>query len=348
MLIGSKEISDSNKPFVVAELSSNHNGSLERALKCVDIASEAGVDAIKLQTYTADSITLNIEKDEFFIKEKDSLWKGQSLFSLYQKGQTPWEWHKPIFDKAKSKGLICFSSPFDFQAVDFLETLDVPCYKIASPECIDIPLIKKAAGTGKPLIISTGMATEEEISVAVKTAKDSGCKSLALLKCTSAYPAKLESCNLKTILEMKSKFGCEIGFSDHTLGINASIAAVGMGATIIEKHFTISKDDEGIDSKFSLDAKELKKLVQSINEVWKSKGKVIYGPTEEEKTTLLYRRSLYIVEDIKAGEKLTEKNLRSIRPAYGLNPKFYFQVLGKTVSKDLKKGTPLKLDFIVT
>ena len=346
MKIAGRKISLRNKPYIVAELSANHNGSLQKALKCVSLAAEAGADAIKLQTYRADSITLNLRRGEFLDKNKKSLWFGKSLHSIYKKGETPWNWHEKIFKLAKKKRIHCFSSPFDFEAVDFLEKLNVPCYKIASPECIDIPLIEKTASKRKPLIISTGMASEKEILLAIKVAKKSGCKNIALLKCTSAYPAKIEDCNLETIPEMRSKFSCEVGFSDHTVGINAAVAAVSKGATIIEKHFKLSKKDRGLDSKFSIDFNELKSLVRSCHEAWLASGKIKFGPSASEKRNLLFRRSLYIVRDLKAGNVLTKKNIRSIRPAYGLHTKYYYKVLGKKVKKNLKKGTPFKLSYI--
>jgi len=346
MKIAGRKISQRNKPYIVAELSANHNGSLQTALRCVRLVAKAGADAIKLQTYRADSITLNLRKGEFLDKDKKSLWYGRSLHSIYKKGETPWKWHSKIFKMAKKMGIHCFSSPFDFEAVDFLEKLKTPCYKIASPECVDIPLIKKTASKRKPIIISTGMASQKEIHTAIKTARKSGCKNIALLKCTSAYPAKIEDCNLDTISEMRSKFGCEVGFSDHTVGITAAVVAVSKGATIIEKHFKTSNKDRGLDSKFSIDFSELKKLVKSCNQAWLARGKIIFGPSVSEKKNLRYRRSLYIVKDLIAGNTLTSKNIRSIRPANGLDTKYYYKVLGKKIKKNIKKGTPLKFNFI--
>ncbi len=332
-------------PFIIAEMSGNHNQSLKRALKLVEAAHQAGADAIKLQTYTADTMTINSDKDEFSIKDKNSLWNGQSLHKLYQKAYTPWEWHKEIINTANKLGLICFSSPFDESAVDFLEKLNVPAYKIASFECIDLPLIKKVASTGKPIIISTGMATITEISEAVDAARSVGCKNLALLKCTSTYPSDPKYSNIKTISHMKNLFGCEIGISDHTLGIGTSIAAVAFGAKIIEKHLTLSRKDGGVDSTFSLEPSELRDLVEESRRAYDSIGSIKYGPTKLEIRSVKRRRSLYIVEDLKKGEILTDKNLRRIRPGLGLPPKFYEICLGKKLKKNVKAGTPVSWDL---
>jgi pseudaminic acid synthase len=341
MRITNKTVSMANKPFVIAEMSGNHNRSLDRALSIVDAAAQAGADALKIQTFTPDGMTLASTEGDFVIRDPNSLWVGQSMHDLYSKAYTPWEWHAPIMERARQHGMACFSSPFDDAAVDFLETLDVPCYKIASFECIDIPLIRKAASTGKPLIISTGMATLSEIDEAVRAAREAGCKDLVLLKCTSTYPASPENTNLRTIAHMRDLFGCEVGLSDHTMGIGASVAAVAFGATVIEKHFTLARADGGVDSTFSLEPEELRSLVVETERAWQALGQIKYGPTPAEEKARLRRRSLYIGEDIKAGDTLTPVNLRRIRPGLGLAPKFYDMLLGKKVPKNVKKGTPV-------
>ena len=331
-----------NKPFIIAEMSGNHNHSLERALQIVDAAAESGVDALKLQTYTADTLTIDKSDGEFFISDPNNLWKGESLYSLYQKAYTPWEWHKAIFDRCKEKGIVCFSTPFDFTAVDFLEELDCPIYKIASFENIDIPLIKRVAQTGKPMIISTGMASISELDDLVRTAKENGCQDLTLLKCTSSYPATPEGTNLLTIPHMKELFKCNVGLSDHTLGIGAAVASVALGATVIEKHFTLSRADGGVDAAFSMEPAEMAQLVRECNTACEALGKVSYEMQEQEKKSVVFRRSLYIVEDMKAGDMITEKNMRSIRPGKGLSPKYYYTVQGKHVNRDISKGTYLE------
>jgi pseudaminic acid synthase len=336
-----------SSPFVIAEMSGNHNQSLERALKIVDAAANAGAHAIKLQTYTADTMTLDIKEAEFFIDDPKSLWKGQAMHDLYKLAYTPWEWHKPIMERARAKKILCFSSPFDESAVDFLETLNVPAYKIASFENIDLPLIKKAASTKKPLIISTGMASISEISEAVDAARSAGCKNLVLLKCTSTYPASPENTNLRTIANMRDLFGCEVGLSDHTLGIGAAIAAVAIGATVIEKHFTLAREDGGVDAAFSLEPNEMAALVTETERAYQALGKIQYGATEAEKDSLSRRRSLYIAENMKAGEVLTSKNLRRVRPGKGLLPKYYEMLLGKKVKFDVSKGTPVSWNLIL-
>lgn len=330
-----------HRPYVIAEMSGNHNQSLERALAIVDAAADSGAHAIKLQTYTAETMTLDITAGEFTIQDPRSLWKGQALYKLYEKAHTPWDWHASIFNRAHSRGLTCFSTPFDEKAVDFLESLNAPAYKVASFECIDLPLIKKVASTGKPLIISTGMATIAEIAEAVDTAKSSGCNDLVLLKCTSTYPATPENAHVRTIEHMRRLFGCEIGISDHTMGIGTSVAAVAFGATVVEKHFTLARADGGVDSSFSLEPAEMTNLVIETQRAWQSLGDVHYGPTEAEKAARLRRRSLYIASDVKAGEELTADNVRRIRPGHGLPPKYYEHVLGRRARTDLKKGTPL-------
>lgn len=332
------------KPFIIAEMSGNHNHSLERALEIVDAATDAGVDALKIQTYTADTITIDKNDGEFFIAAPNSLWKGESLYSLYQKAYTPWEWHKPIFERCKEKGIIGFSTPFDFTAVDFLEELNVPFYKIASFENVDIPLIRKVAQTGKPIIASTGMASLAELSELVETARSNGCNDLTLLKCTSSYPASPAGSNLATIPHMKALFDCTVGISDHTLGIGVAVASIAFGAMVIEKHFTLSRADGGVDADFSLEPQEMKQLVKEVNAAYEAIGSVHYGLTSQESTK--FRRSLYIVEDMKAGDVITEKNMRSIRPGLGLPPKYYDILLGKKVKCDVKRGTALSWDMI--
>ncbi len=334
------------KPMIIAEMSGNHNQSLERALAIVDAAAKAGVDAIKIQTYTADTMTLDISEGEFFIADRDSLWKGESLYHLYEKAYTPWEWHKPIFDRCKELGIMGFSTPFDASAVDFLEELDVPCYKIASFENIDLPLIKKVAQTGKPIIVSTGMASLAELDDLVRTARENGCNNLTLLKCTSSYPATPEGTNLLTIPHMRELFGCKVGLSDHTLGIGAAVASVALGASSIEKHFTLSRADGGVDSAFSLEPEEMAHLVHECETAARAMGNICYEIQEQEKKSLQFRRSLYIVEDMKKGDVISEKNMRSIRPGRGLPPKYYDIVLGKMVNRDVKRGTGLAWNMI--
>jgi pseudaminic acid synthase len=327
-------------------MSGNHNTSLERALAIVDAAADAGAHAIKLQTYTADTMTIDLNEGDFFISDADSLWKGQSLYSVYTQAHTPWAWHKPIFERARARGIICFSSPFDETAVDFLETLDVPCYKIASFECIDLPLIRKAASTHKPLIISTGMASIAEIEEAVHTARDAGSPEIVLLKCTSTYPATPEHSNLLTIPHMQDLFGCPVGLSDHTPGIGASVAAVVLGATVIEKHLTLSRADGGVDAAFSMEPKEFRELVIETERARRALGRISYGPTDSEKNAVMRRRSLYIAQDMNAGDVLTPENLRRIRPGHGLPPKYYDVLLGRKVGRAVKKGTPVSWDIV--
>lgn len=344
--IAGRSIGPSAPPLVIAEMSGNHNQSLERALKIVEAAAKAGAHALKIQTYTADTMTLDLSEGEFFISDPGSLWKGVSLYKLYQEAHTPWEWHKPIFDRAKELGLIVFSTPFDETAVDFLEKLDAPCYKIASFENTDIPLIRKAASTGKPLIISTGMATVAEMDETVRAAREAGCRDLVLLKCTSTYPASPENSNVLTVPHMRELFGCEVGLSDHTAGIGAAVAAVALGATVVEKHFTLNRDDGGVDSAFSLEPIELKSLVEETSRAWQSLGTVQYGTSEGEKKSKVYRRSLYVAENMRAGEEFSAHNLRAIRPGLGLEPRYYEIILGRKAKSDLRKGTPLSWDIV--
>lgn len=335
-----------NTPFIIAEMSGNHNQSLEHALAIVDAAAAAGVDAVKIQTYTADTMTLDIDTGEFFIADQNSLWKGESLYHLYEKAHTPWEWHKPIFDRCKEHGIMGFSTPFDDTSVDFLEELDVPCYKIASFENVDLPLIRKAARTGKPMIASTGMTTVSELADLVQTARDNGCTDLTLLKCTSSYPSSPEGTNLRTIPHMRELFGCEVGLSDHTLGIGVAVASVAVGAAVIEKHFTLSRADGGVDAAFSLEPNEMAQLVRECRAAALAMGEVRYELAEQEKKSLQFRRSLYITEDMRAGEVLTEKNLRRIRPGQGLSPKHYDALIGQKVRCDVKRGTPMSWDLL--
>jgi len=334
------------KPFIIAEMSGNHNQSLDRAIEIVEAAADAGVDALKIQTYTADTMTLNIENPDFKINDKTSLWDGENLFNLYQQAYTPWEWHKPIFERARELGMIPFSTPFDETAVDFLEELDVPMYKIASFENNDIPLIKKVAATGKPMIISTGMATVAELDETVCVAREAGCKNLILLKCTSTYPATADNTNILTIQHMRDLFNVQVGLSDHTMGTGVAVASVALGATVIEKHFTLSRDDGGVDSAFSMEPQEMKALVEETERAWQALGEIKYGATEKEKASLKFRRSIYVAEDIKAGEKFTKSNIRVIRPGYGLKPKYYEEVLGNNAKRNFKKGEPLSFKDI--
>ncbi|MCA9725899.1 MAG: pseudaminic acid synthase, partial [Kurthia sp.] len=317
------EIGFDQRPFIIAEMSGNHNQSLERALEIVEAAAKSGAHALKIQTYTADTLTLNVERDDFLIKDEESLWKSRKLHDLYNEAYTPWEWHEPIFNRAKELGMLAFSTPFDDSAVDFLETLDVPLYKIASFENTDLPLIKKVAATGKPMIVSTGMANAAELDELVRTAKENGCKDLILLKCTSTYPATPENTNIATIPHMRELFDVQVGLSDHTMGTGVAVAAVALGATVIEKHFTLSRADGGVDAAFSMEPAEMKALVEETERAWQAIGKVTYGPTEKEKASLKFRRSIYVAKDIQAGESFTEENIRIVRPGYGLEPKYY-------------------------
>lgn len=337
--IGGRSIGSTHQPFVIAEMSGNHNQSLERALEIVDAAAKAGAHAIKIQTYTPDTMTLDLDEREFHIGDPNSLWSGTSLYKLYGQAYTPWEWHKPIFDHAKSLGLIAFSSPFDSTAVDFLESLDVPCYKIASFENADIPLIRRVAATGKPLIISTGMATIAELDESVTAAREAGCKDLILLKCTSTYPATASNTNILTIPHMQGLFKCQVGLSDHTMGVGVSVASVALGATVIEKHFTLDRADGGVDSTFSMEPAEMQQLVLETERAWQALGEISYGPIAAEQKSIQFRRSLYVVKDIRAGELVTSENVRAIRPGFGIAPKYLELVVGKKINQDVKRGT---------
>jgi pseudaminic acid synthase len=346
MKISDREISVNQPPFIIAEMSGNHNKSLKQAIEIVKQASNVGVEAIKLQTYTADTLTLDVSNSDFIINDKKSLWDGMSMYDLYKKASTPWAWHKEIFQVARDLGLICFSTPFDETAVDFLEDLNVPAYKISSFENIHIPLIKKILTTGKPIIMSTGMASISELSESIEIINSKIKKNLCILKCTSTYPADPSDSNILTIPHMRDLFDCEVGLSDHTKGIGTSIAAVSHSASIIEKHFTLDKNDGGVDSVFSIDPSEMKVLVSESKQAWESLGKIKYGPTSNELKSIKRRRSIYVSQDISKFDKITKNNIKIIRPGYGLPPKYYGLTLGKKVNKSLLKGTPLSWDFI--
>ena len=344
--IGGISIGLNNRPLIIAEMSGNHNQSLDRALEIVNAAASTGAHALKLQTYTADTMTLDVQEGEFFIDDPKSLWKGSSLYDLYKVAYTPWEWHEPIMKRANELGMLCFSTPFDDTAVDYLEDLNVPAYKIASFENTHLPLIKKVASTGKPMIISTGMASVSEMDEIVQTIRDAGCEQFILLKCTSTYPATPENSNVLTIPHMRKLFNCEVGLSDHTMGIGASVAAVAHGATVIEKHFTLNRAAGGVDSTFSMEPEEMKQLVIETERAWQSLGQIKYGTSDVEKGSLIFRRSLYIAEDMKKDDVLTEKNLRIVRPGLGLAPKYYDVVLGRKVNQDVKKGTAVDWELL--
>jgi pseudaminic acid synthase len=346
VIIAGRSVGPASRPFMIAEMSGNHNQSLDRAMRMVDAAAASGAHALKLQTYTAETMTLNLREREFFISDPNSPWKGNSLYELYQKAYTPWEWHAPIFQRCKELGLVAFSTPFDATAVDFLEQLGAPCYKIASFENCDLPLIRKAAATGKPLIISSGMASIAELSEAVEAARGAGCRDLVLLKCTSNYPASPAASNLATIPHMRELFGCHIGLSDHTLGIGAAVASVALGAVAIEKHFTLARSDGGVDAEFSLEPAELRRLVEESERAWQATGRVHYGLTEEESGSRIFRRSLYVAANMKAGDIFDRRNLRAVRPGLGLPPKFIDEILGKRISRDAREGTPLSWDLV--
>lgn len=348
MQIGNRRIGRDVAPFVIAEMSGNHNQSLERALEIVDAAATTGAHALKLQTYTADSITLDVRGGDFDINDENSLWKGRNLHDLYKEAHTPWEWHEPIMRRARERGMPCFSTPFDETAVDFLEELGVPAYKIASFENVHLPLIRKVAATGKPMIMSTGMASIAELDEAVKTAREAGCKDLVLLKCTSTYPATPENTNVLTVPHMRELFGCEIGLSDHTMGVGVAVAAVAHGATVVEKHFTLRRADGGVDSTFSLEPEEMTALVVETERAWQSLGKVTYGATNAEQKSLAFRRSIYVANDVKAGDVLTQKDLRIVRPGRGLAPKYYEMLVGRRASRDLKAGTPASWEIVMS
>ena len=345
--IAGRSIGPGYPPFVIAEMSGNHNQSLERALAIVEAAAQAGAHAIKLQTYTSDTMTLDVRGGSFEINDPDSLWAGKNLHDLYKLAYTPWEWHAPIIERARALGLICFSSPFDETAVDFLEDLNVPAYKIASFENNHLPLIAKAAATGKPLIISTGMASLAELEMAVGTAREAGCKQLILLKCTSTYPATPENTNISTIPHLKYLFDVEVGLSDHTMGVGVAVAAVALGASVLEKHFTLSRADGGVDSAFSLEPHEFNALVVESERAWQALGQVRYGPTEVERKSLVFRRSIYVAKDISEGDLFDKTNIKIVRPGDGASPSFFKQIIGKTARKSYSAGTPLTLDQLL-
>ncbi|MDT7516801.1 pseudaminic acid synthase [Rhodoferax mekongensis] len=333
-------------PFVIAEMSGNHNQSLPRSLQIVEAAARSGAHALKIQTYTPDTMTLDLDDGDFFVADKNNLWHGTTLYKLYAEAHTPWEWHKAIFERAAELGMLAFSSPFDASAVDFLETLDVPCYKIASFENTDIQLIRKVAKTGKPMIISTGMATVAELGEAVAAARDSGCRDLVLLKCTSSYPAPADDTNIRTIPHMRELFGCEVGLSDHTMGVGVSVASVALGASVIEKHFTLARADGGVDSAFSLEPHEMRALVEESDRAWRSLGAVSYGPTLAERKSLKYRRGLRVVVDLAPGDVLTTANVRAIRPGGSLTSGDIDQILGRRTKVAVKRGTALSWNLI--
>ncbi len=339
--IAGREISDQQPPFIIAELSGNHGQNFKVAEQMIIAAANAGVDAVKLQTYTADTITFNSDKPDFQIKEASNLWRGQNLYNLYDKAHTPWEWHRDLFLLAKEHGLIIFSSPFDESSVDFLEALNTPCYKIASFELTHFPLLRKVAETGKPVIMSTGMASLAEIEQAVEQLSKYGCQQLALLQCTSCYPAPIAEANLQTMIDMKQRFKLPVGLSDHSRGIAVSIVAAALGAAIIERHFVLNAESDAVDAAFSSTAEEFSNLVKDTQELATVVGSVSYGPGESEQDSLGYRRSIYVVEDIQAGEVFSEKNIKVIRPGYGLSPKFWDSLLGETAQQSIAKGTAL-------
>jgi N-acetylneuraminate synthase len=341
LIIAGRAIGTNHPPLVIAELSGNHNGSLERALAIVDAAAATGAHALKIQTYTADTMTLDIREREFVISDPKSPWAGRSLYDLYEEAHTPWEWHAPIFDRARKHGMIPFSTPFDDSAVDFLETLDIPCYKVASFENTDLPLIRRVAATGKPIIVSTGMATLGEIDALVRAARDAGCRDLVLLKCTSSYPASPENSNIRTIPALREAFGCEVGLSDHTLGVGVAVASVALGATVIEKHFTLSRADGGVDSAFSLEPTEMRALVEETHRAWQGLGIVGFGAGEAEAGSQVFRRSLYFVRDLPAGSTIGPADIRAIRPGNGLAPSMADLVVGRNLRRTVTRGTPV-------
>lgn len=346
IIINNFLINADSRPFIIAEMSGNHNHSLEKALAIIDAAADSGADAIKLQTYTADTLTIDVSHDEFFIADPDSLWKGKNLYELYKEAYTPWEWHKALFNRAKERGIICFSTPFDDSSVDFLEELEVPAYKIASFENNHLPLLKKVASTGKPVIMSTGVSTLSDLEEAVGTLRDNGCNDIILLKCTSTYPAKPKNSNILTIPHMSELFNCQVGLSDHTLGMGIAVASIALGARVIEKHFTLNRSEGGVDSAFSMEPAEFKMLAEESQRVFEGLGVVKYGILEEEKKSRSFKRSIYIVEDMRKGDIFSEKSLRIIRPGLGLAPSYYETVLGKRINCDVKRGTALTFNLI--
>lgn len=347
IVIGKRLVGPDHPPFVVAEMSGNHNQSLERALEIVEAAARAGAHALKLQTYTPDTMTLDLDEGDFHISDPNSLWAGTSLYKLYGEAHTPWDWHEPIFRRCRELGLEVFSTPFDETAVDFLEALNVPCYKIASFENTDLPLIRKVVATGKPVIISTGMASIAELDETVRAARQAGCKDLILLKCTSTYPASPENTNVRTVPHLRDLFNCQVGLSDHTMGVGASVAAVALGAVMVEKHFTLARADGGVDSTFSLEPAEMRQLVTETERAWQALGRISYGASEAEKKSLMFRRSLYVVKDMAAGEAFSTENVRAIRPGFGLPPKYSEMIYGHRAVYALRRGEPLKWEHIM-
>jgi pseudaminic acid synthase len=342
--INNRPIGSDQPPYIIAELSANHNGSLDRALATIDAAQRCGADAIKLQTYTADTMTIDCDGSDFMVQ--GGLWDGYKLYDLYKWAETPYEWHQALFDYACQRGITVFSTPFDETAVDLLESLNTPAYKIASFEIVDLPLIRYIASTGKPIIMSTGMASEDEIEEAVATAREAGCQDLVLLHCISSYPTPMDQANLRQIPELANRFGTLTGLSDHTLGTTASVAAVALGACVIEKHFTLSRADKGPDSEFSLEPPDLERLCNDAKDAWLALGKAGFERQKAEEGSKVFRRSLYIVKDMKAGDTLTPENLRRIRPGAGLAPRYYEQALGQRVNRNLSSGTPLQLEYL--
>ena len=345
MKIQDRDIGTHVRPYLISEMSGNHNQSLDRALAIVDAAARTGADAIKLQTYTPDTMTLDVRAPGFVIDDPKSLWADRQLYDLYKEAYTPWEWHAPIMERARGHGMHCFSTPFDETAVDFLETLEVPAYKIASFECTDLPLIRKVAATGKPMIVSTGMATLAEIDETVRTARAAGCRDLILLKCTSTYPSTPDNTNLRSIPVLREAMGCQVGLSDHTMGCGAAVAAVALGATVIEKHFTLARADGGVDAAFSLEPAELAQLRTETERAWQAMGNVRFGASDAERKSLVFRRSLYIVKPLVAGQSLSPDNVRTIRPGFGLPPKYLEVVMGKRVRRSIPAGTPLSWEM---
>jgi N-acetylneuraminate synthase len=346
MKLGERAIGLAHEPFVIAEMSGNHNGSLERALEIVDAAADAGAHALKLQTYTADTMTLDVREPGFVIDDPRSLWEGRSLYELYGEAHTPWEWHEPIFRRARERGVLPLSTPFDDSAVDFLERLGAEVYKIASFELTDLALIRRVAATRKPVLMSTGMATAAEIDEAVRAARTGGATDVVLLKCTSAYPASPEHANLATLQHMREMFGCEVGLSDHTLGVSAAVCAVALGATVIEKHFTVSRADGGVDAAFSLEPNELRLLVSETRAAWQAIGRVSYGASVDEARSLQYRRSLYFVRELEPGERISPESIRAIRPGFGLPTRFLDVVVGMRVREKVRRGQPVTWDVL--
>ena len=344
MIIDGIEISETTPPYIIAEMSGNHNGDLNRALKLIELAKESGASAVKLQIYTPDTMTIDHKSSDFMVKE--GLWKGHSLYDLYEMAHTPWEWHKALYDKGKQIGITVFSTPFDNTSVDFLESLNTPVYKISSFENCDIPLIRKIASTKKPVIMSTGMSNLSEIEDSVYNLKKYGCNNLALLHCVSGYPTQIDESNLQTIIDLKSKFKTIIGLSDHTMGNITSVVSIGLGAKIIEKHFTLNRADGGPDSSFSLHKEELKNLVNDCNQAFLSLGNINYEKKPSEKNSFIFRRSVYVVKNVEEGETFTNENIRVIRPGFGSQPKTYDQILGKKSNRKLQKGTPFSMEYL--